>query len=482
MKKKRRIFAPMIVVVVVIVTVIAAGAVYLWKWPQMRISRGLLNLTQELAQYENPVLVQADLERIWQELQEGATHTIADVEVALPDKENNLLGLKLDKSIDKKLQLLKTTGEISLFEKEILNLEVAMEGNDLYLSLPAFSSRALLVDADRVVSGFNTSILAKLTGWELPEDYLQMIFGQMTEGMESVQHDGAEDEGLAETGETVEWAGKLITGALSVAGLEIEEAKEESIRSFLKDISITDLNKTITLEAKQGQIAADGYCIEIPGEPLNQMLSKVGEMMDKSSIMKELLNDPFGDRVKIEIYLDKDNRIVRMSTVEALADQQNREVELVQFDLLGEERTVDAVTGILLMKQDQQETQIQLSWNGSLVDGGCITDTLISRKTVQDDTILSEEAISLSSEWAYVGGEFGIEAEYVKERETKACDVQGRLTDIVSGNSIRVQVESMEVFNNEEEVCKLAGSYFVEFLNEDIIMPTEYVDSNKIFH
>ena len=309
-----------------------------------------------------------------------------------------------------------------------------------------------------------------------------MIFGQMTEGMESVQHDGAEDEGLAETGETVEWAGKLITGALSVAGLEIEEAKEESIRSFLKDISITDLNKTITLEAKQGQIAADGYCIEIPGEPLNQMLSRVGEMMDKSSIMKELLNEPFGDRVKIEIYLDKDNRIVRMSTVEALADQQNREVELVQFDLLGEERTVDAVTGILLMKQDQQETQIQLSWNGSLVDGGCITDTLISRKTVQDDTILSEEAISLSSEWAYVGGEFGIEAEYVKERETKACDVQGRLTDIVSGNSIRVQVESMEVFNNEEEVCKLAGSYFVEFLNEDIIMPTEYVDSNKIFH
>ena len=70
----------------------------------------------------------------------------------------------------------------------------------------------------------------------------------------------------------------------------------------------------------------------------------------------------------------------------------------------------------------------------------------------------------------------------MKERETKACDVQGRLTDIVSGNSIRVQVESMEVFNNEEEVCKLAGSYFVEFLNEDIIMPTEYVDSNKIFH
>ena len=84
MKKKRRIFAPMIVVVVVIVTVIAAGAVYLWKWPQMRISRGLLNLTQELAQYENPVLVQADLERIWQESQEGATHTIADVDVALP--------------------------------------------------------------------------------------------------------------------------------------------------------------------------------------------------------------------------------------------------------------------------------------------------------------------------------------------------------------------------------------------------------------
>lgn len=488
MRKKSKIRALMIIVVVIIAAVITAGAVYLWKRPQVRISQGLLNLTRELAQYENPVLAQADFNHIWQELQEGATHSVADVEVTLPDKENSLLGLKLDKAIDKKQQLLKTTGEISLFQKEILNLEVAMEEKDLYLSLPKLSSKALLVDADRVVSGFNTSLLAKLTGWEISEDYLQMIFGQMTEGMESTVKSDA-SENAEDNGDSIEWAGKLIAGVLSVGGFESADANEDSIRSFLKDVNITDLKKTITLEAEQGQITADGYCIEMPGEPLNQLLLKLQEMpgmeagmAEDNSMVKELSGYRFGDTVNLEIYLDKDNRIVRLATVEALTDQQNRKVELLQFELLGEERTIDAVVGTLRMAQGQQNTELQLSWNGALPDGGCITDISITWKTVQDDTVLSKEAISVSSEWAYAGGGFDIDAEYVKEDEAKACEIQGSLTDIVSGESLRVQVDSMQVFNNGEEVCKLSGSYFVELLKENITMPTEYVDGNKIFN
>ncbi|MBQ8232070.1 MAG: hypothetical protein IJZ34_09140 [Lachnospiraceae bacterium] len=511
--KKRSFRILIIIIVIVVAAVSAAGVFYLWKRPQLRITQGLLNLTQELAQYENPVLAQAGIDTIWRKMKTGATHSVADVEVTLPEKDNNLLGLKLDKSIDKEQQLLKTTGEISLLEKEILELEVAMEGDDLYVSLPGLSSKAFRMDADRIVSGFNTSLLAKLTGWEISEDYLQMIFGQMTEGMKSTKLEitepeiteleitdpegtetkESEQEGLQETGRSVEWASKLTAGVLSIGG-EIEEANEESIQSFIKDTDITDLKKTITLEAEHGQIAANGYRIEMPGEPLNRLLSKLQQTLvtetdvsesgangtESNSSMAAILNYRFGENVTVEMYLDKDNRIVRLETADILADREKQKVEL-QLDLLGEERTIDIIIGVLLAGQEQQGTEVHFTWNGALVDGGCITDCSVSWKKVENNAALPEEKIVLSSEWSYSGGVFDIEAEYVKENETKACDIQGSLSDVVSGESLRIQVDSMQVFSDDKKVCSLAGSYFVELSKEDITMPTEYVDIDSIF-
>lgn len=509
--KKRSFRILIIIIVIVVAAVSAAGVFYLWKRPQLRITQGLLNLTQELAQYENPVLAQAGIDTIWRKMKTGATHSVADVEVTLPEKDNNLLGLKLDKSIDKEQQLLKTTSEISLLEKEILELEVAMEGDDLYVSLPGLSSKAFRMDADRIVSGFNTSLLAKLTGWEISEDYLQIIFGQMTEGMESTKLEitepeiteleitdpegteakESEQEGLEETGRSVEWASKLIAGVLSIGG-EIEEANEESIQSFIKDTDITDLKKTITLEAEHGQIAAKGYRIEMPGEPLNRLLSKLQQTLvtetdvsesgandtESSSSMADILNYRFGQTVTVEMYMDKDNRIIRLETAETLADRENQKVEL-QMDLLGEERTIDAVSGVILIGQEQQGTEVHFTWNGALVDGGCITDYSIFWKTMESHDALPEEKIVMASEWAYASGEFDIEAEYVKADETKACDIQGNLSDIVSGERFRIQVDSMRVFSDDKEICSLAGSYLVELLKEDITMPKEYVDMNQ---
>ena len=511
--KKRSFRTPIIIIVFVMAAVSAAGVFYLWKRPQLRITQGLLNLTQELAQYENPVLAQAGIDTIWREMETGATHSVADVEVTLPEKDNNLLGLKLDKSIDKEQQLLKTIGKVSLFEKEILELEVAMEGNDLYVSLPGLSSKALLLDADQIVSGFNTSLLAKLTGWEISEDYLQIIFGQMTEGMESTKLEitepeiteleitdpegteakESEQEGLEETGRSVEWASKLIAGVLSIGG-EIEEANEESIQSFIKDTDITDLKKTITLEAEHGQIAAKGYRIEMPGEPLNRLLSKLQQTLvtetdvsesgandtESNSPIAVILSYRFGETVTVEMYLDKDNRIVRLEAAETLEDRENKKVEL-QLDLLGEERSIDAITGVFLIGREQQGTAVNFTWNGTLVDGGRITDCSVSWETMENGVSLSEEKLLLLSEWSYSSGAFDIEAEYLKEQEKKACDIQGSLADIVSGESLRIEVDSMQVFSNGKEECSLTGFYRVELLREDITMPTEYVDLNRFF-
>lgn len=424
--------------------------------PKWRLTKGFFNLGKELTEYYNPVLAEAKFDQLWQKLQNGATHTVAEMDVSLPGKKVSTLGLKLDKSTDRQKRLLKTKGEISLFGKDGLDLEVAMAGEDLYLTLPALSSKALKLDADSLVSGFNDSLLAKLTGWNIPEDYLEFIFG-----------DFLAQDGEAEASDNVR---KLLAGAFLAGSMGQEKVvpnTEADVRKFLSQVEVTALQ--------------DRYTLNLPGDAVNQLFAKLGQILGSDKTVR------FQEQLLFDIYLDQDHRIVRINTPEALRDPESGVKVEFSLNLLGEERTVDTVTMTMYVTDESQagapkEAEVILRWKGmpeqrdTLAQGGSSGVLSLEWKPVGEDASwLDAGSLELCFDWDYSGKAFHVTGEQQKQGKKLACEMQGNLLDVLPGERVQVNVETLRVIREEKEICTVAGLLMLEPLSEEIVMPGESV-------
>ena len=497
--KKKRIVG----VAVAAVLLVAAAVVVVYfaraKMPQWRLTKGLVNLGTELSCYYNPVLAEAELDKLWQKLQSGATHTVAEIDVSLPGKEVSTLGLKLDKSTDRENRLLKTVGEISMFGKDGLDLEVAMDGEQLYLTLPALSSKALKLDADSLVSGFNDSLLAKITGWSIPEDYLEFIFGDFLEAA------GAEttDAGISDTVRSL-LAGAFAVGSLGEQGAGLET--EADVRDFLAQVEITASGKEISIENSFREINWEGYTLQLPGEAVNQLFAKLGQILGNDMTVR------FKEQLLLDIYLDRDGRIVRIATPEALTDlESGRKIEFT-LDLLGEERTVDAVTMTMYVidetqTQDPKEAEVTLRWmgtpgqrgaseqnsslgqsgasgqnstpgqSGASGQNGSSGSLSLEWKPVRDGVSWpTAGSLKVTCAWDYAGKAFVLTGEQQKDGSKLACEMTGNLLDVLPGERVQVNVEELQVSKGEKEICSVSGVLMLEPLKEEIVMPVEIVN------
>ncbi len=436
------------------------------KLPEWRITRGLINLGTELAQYYNPVLAEAELDELWQKLQEGATHTVAEVAVSLPEQQVGTLDLKLDKSTDRANRRLKAVGEIGMFGKEGPELEVAMEGEQLYLTLPDISSKAIKLDADSLVSGFNDSFLAKLAGWSIPEDYLKFIFGDFLQVTEAAG---------TETTDTVR---SMVAGALAAGSLgEAENGVKTvaAVRDFLKQVEINPSDRQISIENSDWDADWEGYTLKLPGEAVNQLFSMLGQVLgsEETVVLEEQL--------LLDIYMDQKNRIVRIATSEPLVDPESGRKIAFTLDLLGEERTVDTVTMVLYVTDETKageprEAEMILRWNGTPEADGSSMSLSLEWKPVREGASWPERgSMTVVCQWDYAGKGFVITGEQQKGDSKLACEMQGNLLDVVPGESAQVNVEKLKVRKGEKEICSVTGTLMLEPLKEKIEMPKETI-------
>lgn len=484
--KKKRIVGVAVAAVLLVAVAVAGVCFARARMPQWRLTKGLVNLGKELSQYYNPVLAEAELDQLWQKLQNGATHTVAEMDVSLPGKEVSTLGLKLDKSTDRENRLLKTVGEINMFGKDGLDLEVAMDGEQWYLTLPVLSSKAFKLDADSLVSGFNDSLLAKITGWSIPEDYLEFIFGDFLEAA------GAEttDAGISDTVRSL-LAGAFAVGSLGEQGAGLET--EADVRDFLAQVEITASGKEISIENSFREINWEGYTLKLPGEAVNQLFTKLGQILGNDRSVR------FKEQLLLDIYLDQNGRIVRIATPEALTDlESGRKIEFT-LDLLGEERTVDAVTMTVYVidetqTQDPKEAEVTLRWmgtpgqrgaseqssslgqSGASGQNGSSGSLSLEWKPVRDGTSWPEAgSLTVTCEWDYAGKAFVLTGEQQKDGNKLACEMKGNLMDVLPGERVQVNVETLQVIKSEKEICNVTGMLMLEPLAGEIVMPEESV-------
>ena len=482
--KKKRIVGVAVAAGVLVTAAVAVLCFARARMPQWRLTKGLVNLGKELSRYYNPVLAEAELDQLWQKLQNGATHTVAEIDVSLPGKEVSTLGLKLDKSTDRQKRLLKTAGEISMFGKNGLDLELAMDGEQLYLTLPALSSKALKLDADSLVSGFNDSLLAKLVGWNIPEDYLEVIFGDFLEPAADSESSGASGEAAGESTRDSDTIRGLLASAFLAGSMgqgETDLETEANVRDFLAQVEVTASGKEIAIENSFRKIQWTGYTLKLPGEAVNQLFAKLGQLLDSEKTVR------FKEQLLLDIYLDQDDRIVRIATPEVLTDLESGVKIEFTLDLLGEERTVDAVTMTMYVTdetqtQDPKEAEVTLRWkgvpelSGASGQGGSSGSLTLEWKPVRDGASWPEAGrLMLNYEWDYAGKAFTVTGEQQTQGNKLACEMKGNLLDVLPGERIQLNVDTLRVIRDGKEVCNVTGRLMLEPLAEEIVMPKESV-------
>ena len=503
-----------VVIILILAAVVAAGVFVVSVRPQRRVAKGLMNLSSELVQYRNPVLAEMDLDGILQKWQEGNIQTASDIDVTFSEKQESTLGITVDKLLDRENRLLQAEGDIRLLGKDIGKLQVVMEDRELYLTLPSLSQKSFKADMDTLTAAFNGSILSKLTGWEVPEDYLKFIFGQLTDGVS--EEAGGESEttggGSEVTGGatgiaggepediqgTLQAARTLLAGAFSIGNVG-GSMKWNEVQDYLKEIEIIDTKKKLTIENSWKDIDWDGYEIRISADMVNGLLGRIGQMMGMDNV-------PESQEIVLEVYLDKNDRIMRIATVQPLTDRENgQEIEFT-LDLLGEERTVDTMSMTVYLTESlreesapeehsqaestlgenlqeetaagearegtARETEFTLRFQGLLGEDGCSTELSAEWRPV-------EGSLSVSCDWIYETKTFHILAEQVKEDDTLSCEAQGNFAEVISGESIKVNVDSLNISKNDKAFCRLSGSYFLEPLNEEIVIPEDSIDIGK---
>ncbi len=482
--KRKKIVRVTVVVGFLVMVAVAATCFARAKQPQWRLTKGLVNLGTELSRYYNPVLAEAELDKLWQKLQDGATHTVAEVDVSLPGKEVSTLGLKLDKSTDRQKRLLKAVGEISMFGKDGLDLEVAMEGEELFLTLPALSSKALKLDADSLVSGFNDSFLAKLVGWNIPEDYLEFIFGDFLEKTGGSEVSGAGGEAAGESARDSDTVRGLLAGAFVAGSMGQKDTgfeTEADVRDFLTQVEIIASGKEFTIENSFREIHWTGYTLKLPGEAVNQLFAKLGQVLDSEKTVH------FKEQLLLDIYMDQDDRIVRISTPEALTDLESGVKIEFTLDLLGEERTVDAVTMTMYVTDETQtqnpkEAEVTLHWkgmpklSGTSGQSGSNGSVALEWKPVRDgDTWPQAGSLTVTYDWDYAGKAFTVTGEKQNQGNKLACEMKGNLLDVLPGERVQLNVETLRVIRGEKEFFDVTGLLMLEPLREEIVMPRESV-------
>jgi len=475
--------------VLLLLCLVAVGTMaYRRLQPRWKLTKAFINLGNELESYENPVLTELSLGEIGQLMASGATHTVTELNVTLPEKENSILGVTWDKSTDRERRLMTADGVLGVFGAK-LRLKVAADEKYLQVTLPDILNDSFQVDMEKAVDGFNSSWLSKLIGWEIPEDYLEIIFGQVTEGT------GPETATEADTASVTASIRDMLTKALAVGGIQIflPEERKENVRYFLENVEMSVTGDAITIQKQNREIVCDRYEITVGAKLAEQLLLHVGEMMNGNTMSEEILDIlhcRVMEDVVAKVYLDSSDRIVCLTARGTFAEQSKDDddeaamvaenglmLELV-LDLMGEERTVDLVNGTLNMSktgegQVLQEAIVCFDFQGLAQEQGCESRLFVHWKPVQGNLKESEEWMEekewqLVSQWDYRNSAFMIDASQTKAGKSMSFDIQGEIRNIVPGKSFQLNVDSMLVKRQERELCKITGSFFAEPLTVEI--------------
>ena len=412
-----------------IVIVAGAGLAYFRNTPSYKIGRGLQNLAKEISQSRNPLAEKTGIEELMLMIAEEGSHIDTRINLtsdSLPSGANTI-GIDTDCSRDVQDQVMSAKTSLSVMNYEFANLDFYTDNEDFCFSVPELFLEDMYIENENVISQYNGSFLAGLTGPSDAEEFSLDFFPGK--------------EGLSQQ----EWKD---TGAL--------------MERFAPDFEACR-NGMVMEKAGKGV-----YRVVLPAEETDRLLQNIMEYYGSAGWsgaveqwQREYESLICSD-ISILFYISGKNRIesIRFEDPVLLLD---RAISISgSFSFQRDARSIDRVTGVIMKdtevpilsfqflqtpSKDRYESELYVE----VLDG---EDTLVEMKYTAD----SDAARDKIDRRLSVRG----------EEENLEITLEGSLDGIVRGESLAFDLDGMTFQWNGRELFRLTGNIFIEPLEGEV--------------
>ena len=404
-----------------------AGIVYFINTPSYKIGRGFRNLAKEIAQSRNPLAEKTGIEELMLMMAEEGFHMDTRINLtseSLPARVNTI-GIDADCSRDVKNREMSAGTSISVMNYDFAHLNFYTDNEDFCFSVPELFLENMYFENRNVVSQYNESFWAQLTGPIDAEDFSLDFFPE--EGERFSRQDWKDGSGF----------------------LERYAADLEACRSGM-----------IIEKAEKGV-----YRVVLPGKETDHLLQNIMDHYGQANqtgmagqFRKEYDSLIHSD-ISILLDINGKNRIENIRLEEPVRLMDGTVSIGGWLSFMGNVRSIDSVVGVITTEGDKdmepaatfqflqtpEAEQYESELYAAVFDG---EDTLVEMKYMMASDAVSDQIGRRLSVW--------------NEEESMDILLKGSLDDIVRGESLTLDLEEMTFQWNGKVLFKLTGDFLIE--------------------
>lgn len=419
--------------IVLMISIGVAG--FLRSRPEYKIAKGFRNLGMEISQTENPLLEKIGYKDLALMMGEEGSHidSTLDFSMDVPYLGRTTLGIDTDYYKDMEAKELSAETSLSMMNYDFAHLNIYADKDVFCFSVPELFMEDLYIDNENVFSQFNNSI------WG--------------------------DSAYLYDDETEDFSINLFPDKDAKTALDVWRNLDEVYKRFEKDLD--DCREGMKIE----KVGKGLYRVVFPAEETNRLVKNFAEnysgvygMQDDMELFLEY-DEAIGSDVSLLFEIDRHNRIesIMLEKPVKMLDG-NIDVEAEIF-FLGEKRSLDKMQGKFSASGDDGKSR-EVLWQ--------IQQT-VSKDTygIDMDVKMSEEEstvgkIKLTADCDAVQDRFGVTFTMKDEWDDIGMEAEGKIDDIVMGQSMTVELDELSFHMDGEELYKITGDIFIEPLRTNV--------------
>ncbi len=343
MKKKLLIATAIAVAAVLIGGGVFAAFKLTPKTPEERVKLGFANMAREASQYASAFEENIDFDAIGKLKTEQPVFTDTDVSLTFADGDLNNVSFGVESLVDRSAKKAEYEIRAGMYGFDVTAACLAATPDTLYVSVPLFLDDTYSVDLDELGKKINDAEWSELLGDEIPEDYSIELF-----------KDSDENNVLNELSEIISQNSDILTENAVYEELDEQDGDYLAVRVTVS----ADVVNEWFLSVKEGLLASDIYAD-------NANLTELFESFTGYRL-EEMEYLIYGDAdFAIDFYFDKKGKIVAMRMPWEMAVGENESL-LLEVSFLGEERTIDDISGSIAVKDGEDEGTVYFECQNDL--------------------------------------------------------------------------------------------------------------------
>lgn len=414
--------------------VAGAGLAYFRNTPSYKIGRGLQNLAKEISQSRNPLAEKTGIEELMLMMAEEGSHLDTRINLtsdSLPSGANTI-GIDTDCSRDVQVQVMSAETSLSVMNYEFAHLDFYTDNEDFCFSVPELFLEDMYIENENVISQYNGSFLAGLTGPSDAEDFSLDFFP----GKERFSQQ--------------EWRD---TGAL--------------MERFASDFEACR-NGMIMEKADKGV-----YRVVLPAEETDRLLQNImeyyesiyqpGALKERSKEYESLI---YSD-ISILFEINGKNRIENVRLEEPVQVLDGAASISGALSFMGDTRSIDRVEGMLTTERESAEgKEPVLSFQFVQTPSEDRYESELYAEVLDGEDILVEMKYTVDNDAAQ--DKISRRLSVCDEEENLEITLEGSLDDIVRGESLAFDLDEMTFQWNGRELFRLTGDISIEPLEGEV--------------